>query len=229
MKKILIVDDEKNIRKFLDQCLKKEYEVKAVMNGAEALEILEKEKYDLVFLDINMPIMDGMEALEKISKKGINVSVIMMTAYGTIERAVEAMKLGAVDFINKPFTVDEITELVNKVFQRESLREESVTAYEEYLEYAKKCILERDYENAVKFLEKAVSKNISMPEPHNLIGAVYELKSDMLQAKKHYRVALDLDPTYLPAKENLHRSSSSLEYSGFSDIKLGEFGKKGKK
>ena len=51
----------------------------------------------------------------------------------------------------------------------------------------------------------------------------------MLQAKKHYRVALDLDPTYLPAKENLHRSSSSLEYSGFSDIKLGEFGKKGKK
>ena len=224
MKTILIVDDEKNKRTIMKQCLKDEYETDTAINGEEALEILEKKKYDLIFLDINMPKLDGMQVLELINKKHINIIVIMMTAYGTIERAVEAMKMGAIDFINKPFTAEDIRETARKAFEREALNEENVNTYEDYLEFSKKFILAGDYDKSEEYLRKAIAENMSMPEPHNLLGAIYELKGDLLQAKKHYRAALDLDPTYIPAKENLHRSSSFFEFKD-SKIELGEFKK----
>lgn len=224
MKKILIADDEKNIRTIMKQCLKAEYETETAVNGEEVIEMLEKQRYDLVFLDINMPKLDGMQVLELINKKRINIIVVIMTAYGTIERAVEAMKMGAVDFINKPFTAEEIKLTVKRAFEREALNETNINTYEDYLEFSKKFILEGNYEKSEEYLRKAIAQNMSMPEPHNLLGAIYELKGDILQAKKHYRAALDLDPTYIPAKENLHRSSSLFEFND-SKIELGEFKK----
>ena len=224
MKKILIADDEKNIRTIMKQCLKAEYETETAVNGEEVIEMLEKQRYDLVFLDINMPKLDGMQVLELINKKHINIIVVIMTAYGTIERAVEAMKMGAVDFINKPFTAEEIKLTVKRAFEREALNETNINTYEDYLEFSKKFILEGNYEKSEEYLRKAIAQNMSMPEPHNLLGAIYELKGDILQAKKHYRAALDLDPTYIPAKENLHRSSSLFEFND-SKIELGEFKK----
>ena len=224
MKKILIADDEKNIRTIMKQCLKAEYETETAVNGEEVIEMLEKQRYDLVFLDINMPKLDGMQVLELINKKHINIIVVIMTAYGTIERAVEAMKMGAVDFINKPFTAEEIKLTVKRAFEREALNETNINTYEDYLEFSKKFILEGNYEKSEEYLRKAIAQNMSMPEPHNLLGAIYELKGDILQAKKHYRAALDLDPTYIPAKENLHRSSSLFEFHD-SKIELGEFKK----
>ena len=171
-----------------------------------------------------MPKLDGMQVLELINKKRINIIVVIMTAYGTIERAVEAMKMGAVDFINKPFTAEEIKLTVKRAFEREALNETNINTYEDYLEFSKKFILEGNYEKSEEYLRKAIAQNMSMPEPHNLLGAIYELKGDILQAKKHYRAALDLDPTYIPAKENLHRSSSLFEFND-SKIELGEFKK----
>ena len=122
-KKILIVDDERNIRTTLKMCLSGEgYEIDTAVNGEDGLEKAEKNKYDLIFLDIKMPGINGMEVLEELRNKENNSNIIIMTAYGTIEDAVKAMKLHAVDFVPKPFTPEEIRETTKKVFERKSRR-----------------------------------------------------------------------------------------------------------
>ena len=204
---ILVVDDEKNIRMTLTQCLNdEEYTVDLAVNGEDALIQLSQADYDLILLDIKMPGLDGMEVLKRIRDQGIQVSVIMMTAYGTVERAVEAMKLGAIDFISKPFTPSEIRKLVQSVLQRHVLKETELNHFEEYLEFAKKCLLEQHYEKAEEILIKSIALNVEAPEPHNLLGVLAEYYRDIPRAQKHYRAALALDPTYRPADQNLERT-----------------------
>ncbi|MFO7553840.1 MAG: response regulator [Desulfobacterales bacterium] len=113
---ILVVDDEKNIRMTLSQSLEPlEIPVQTAVNGEEALQKLQKGPFGLVFLDLKMPGMDGMEVLRQIKEDWPKTRVIIITAHGTIESAVEAMKLGAVDFIQKPFSPKEIRELSTRV------------------------------------------------------------------------------------------------------------------
>ncbi len=112
---LLIVDDEKNIRMTLTQCLETlGYQVDTALNGEEALVKIEQKNYNLVLLDLKMPGISGMEVIRQISGKRPDLKVIVITAHGTIETAVEAMKLGAVDFVQKPFAPQEIRELVRK-------------------------------------------------------------------------------------------------------------------
>lgn len=208
MGKILIVDDEKNIRLALKQCLVAEnYEVETAVNGLEGYEKIMAENFDVVLLDMKMPGLTGMEVLQKIRGEGNGVSVIMMTAYGTIEKAVEAMKLGAIDFLSKPFAPEEIRIIVKDVLSREKLSEDLVGTYHEMLQYAKKCILAQDYEKAGEFLRKAISQNTESPEPHNLLGIVFEFNGKISEAQKHYRAALALEPAFRPAQENLERTA----------------------
>jgi len=111
---ILIVDDELSIRESIRMILKNEYEVLMPGNGSTALKTIKEQKPDLVFLDIIMPGEDGIEILKKIKERGDNVRVIMLTATKTIKTAVSAMKLGAYDYITKPFDIDEIKLLISK-------------------------------------------------------------------------------------------------------------------
>lgn len=204
--RILIIDDEKNIRFTLEQCLGGEnIETEQAESGEEGLRKLSEGPYDLTLLDIKMPGISGMETLQRIRHADIHTDVIIMTAYGTVENAVEAMKLGALDFISKPFTPDEIRQLVKQVIDRKSLVENSLVTYEDFLEYAKKCILEKDFVRADHYLKKAVTENINAAEPHNLFGVIAEFKGDFAAAGKHYRAACALDPTYKPADRNLQR------------------------
>ncbi len=205
-KKILIVDDEQNIRKTLKQCLANEgYGIDIAVNGKEGLEKIKDDNYDLVLLDIKMPGLNGMEVLNRLRERKDNTNVVMMTAYGTVERAVEAMKLGAIDFLSKPFTPEEIRKLVKKIFSREDLKENKLNTFEDLIEFSKKCIIKREYKKAEKFLRKSIAKDVNAPEPHNLLGIIYESNSNFKDAGKHYRAALDLDPSYEPAEKNLQR------------------------
>ena len=121
-KPILIVDDEKNIRMTLSQSLESlEIETDTASNGEEALAKLKEKDFGLILLDIRMPGMDGMEVLRQVREIRPDIRVIMITAYGTIESGVEAIKLGAVDFLQKPFDPDEIRQLVSTVMDREKL------------------------------------------------------------------------------------------------------------
>ncbi len=129
-KRVLIVDDEENLRHILSIILTKEgYEVEAVKNGREALNCLEKSIYDTVLCDIRMPVMDGITFLKSAGSQQLAVSsgttIIMMSAYGTIDDAIEAMKLGAYDYISKPFKSDEVLLAIRKAEERERLRREN--------------------------------------------------------------------------------------------------------
>ena len=216
MKRILVVDDEENIRMLYQEELQEEgYEVTAASNGNEALDILAKaEPFDLVTLDIRMPGMDGMEVLAKLRKDRPDIRVVIVTAHGTIDSAVEAMKLGAVDFIQKPFTPKEIRELVAKIIKRETLNKEKAQDYQSCLELAKKCAADRHFDAATEHVKKAISIDSSRAEAFNFLGALYEVQGDKLEGQKNYRAALSLDPTYKPAQDNLSRSTGAKPSAG---------------
>src|SRR5262245_36278049 len=105
-KKILVVDDEQSMRDLLEIMLKREgYSVETSESGESALKRLEKRSFDAVITDIAMPGMSGVDLLSKINQRSHGTAVIMMTAHGSTESAVEAMKLGAADYLTKPFQI----------------------------------------------------------------------------------------------------------------------------
>ncbi len=127
MQRILIVDDELNMQAVLKILFEsKGYHVLCASNGEEALQLLESRgDISLVISDLKMPVMDGIALLEQIRSRYEGIPFILISAYGTIERAVEAMKLGAVDFITKPFNKELIIRTVERLFQMDSLRKEN--------------------------------------------------------------------------------------------------------
>ena len=115
METILIVDDEKNYPPILAAVMEEEgFEPLMANSGEEALTILKHSDVDLVLTDMKMPSMDGIELLENVKKKDPELPVIMMTAHGTVEKAVEAMQKGAYSYIMKPFDNDSLILYVNK-------------------------------------------------------------------------------------------------------------------
>lgn len=206
--RILIVDDEKNIRLTLTHTLEIEgYEAQTAVNGEDALEQLTHATFDLMLLDLRMPGMDGMAVLRQAARQRPDMPVIIITAHGTIENAVEAVKLGAVDFIQKPFSPEEIRTLVAQVLDRKHLDEQQAADYHEHLELAKRSINEHRSDAAAVYVRRAIAADAGRPEAFNLLGVLQEAEGDHLAAMKNFRVALDLDPTYLPAQQNLQRAS----------------------
>lgn len=117
-KKIIVVDDEETARITLEALLKKEgYTVTVAKNGREAIEKIKSDKFDVALVDLVMPDVDGMYVLNEIKASNPGTHVIMITGFGTIESAVEAMKIGATDFISKPFKKNEIENLVRRILE----------------------------------------------------------------------------------------------------------------
>jgi two-component system, NtrC family, nitrogen regulation response regulator NtrX len=126
MKKILIIDDERSIRRALGEILEFEgFEVSDAEDGKQGLELIEKIDFDLVFCDIKMPGMDGMEVLDLIHTSYADIPVVMISGHGTIETAVEAIKKGAFDFIEKPLDLNRILVTLKNVKERVSLVEQT--------------------------------------------------------------------------------------------------------
>jgi two-component system response regulator HydG len=123
--KVLIAEDEEITLKHLLSILQKEgYEVKGVGDGLNAMEKIEKEHFDAVIADIKMPGLTGIELLEKIKEKHLETEVIIITGYGSISSAVEAMRKGARDYITKPFDLDELLLKVKQIYDKKTLRKE---------------------------------------------------------------------------------------------------------
>jgi DNA-binding NtrC family response regulator len=123
-RRILIVDDETGVRESLRMVLKDAYDSVAVASGADALEALASGPFDVVLLDIVMPGMDGLELLEEVRSRYPRVPVIMLTATKTVKTAVGAMKLGAFDYVTKPFDVDELRVILDKATENAALQRE---------------------------------------------------------------------------------------------------------
>jgi two-component system response regulator AtoC len=126
-KNILVVDDEPNLRHMLTVVLEKAgYTVVSAGDGVEALSLAETQPFDFVLCDLRMPRMDGLAFLQETAARSLDAAVIVMSAYGTISTAVEAMKLGAADYISKPFKPDEILLKLGQVEERNRLRQENI-------------------------------------------------------------------------------------------------------
>jgi PAS domain S-box-containing protein len=125
MAKILIVDDEDSFREVVRMLLEKEkHDIIDAASGDEALRIISTEQPDLVLLDVMMPDMTGMQVLEELKRERPEIDVIMITAYGSLERAVEALRLGAYDFIQKPMDNEELLASVNRCLEKRLLDKE---------------------------------------------------------------------------------------------------------
>ena len=166
-KRVLVVDDEENFRHILSVILKKEkYEVDTASNGNEALQKISSDPFDQVLCDIRIPGMDGLDFLKEVQKIEAGTSVIMMSAYGTLDTAIEAMKQGAYDYISKPFKPDEVILTLRKAEERERLRKE--------IELLRKEI-KKEYS-----FDNIVSKNEAMQRIFEVIQKVAQYKSTVL-------------------------------------------------
>lgn len=166
-KKILVVDDEDIIRESISFILQKEgYTVDVAENGAIAYQKVQDEQYDLVISDIEMPEMKGIELLEKIVKLDLRTSVIMITAYGSLETAIRALRAGAGDYLLKPLDFDELTVKVSRVFQMKELITENQVLKQE---------LHRQYD-----FSKIIGKSKKMENIFRMIRAVSETESTVL-------------------------------------------------
>jgi DNA-binding NtrC family response regulator len=213
-KGILIVDDDHSICLTLSLALNDlGYELATAHSGEAALSAIEQRNFGIVLLDIWMPGIDGMEVLRLIKLIAPQIRVIMMTAHGGVESAVAAMKLGAVDFIQKPFTPPEIRSLVEAVIRREALDDSMAKDYASCVELAKKCITDHRFEAADAHLRKAVSIDPSRAEAFNLLGAVLEIQgAHRSEALRNYHAALALDGSYAPARRNIDRIAGENMY-----------------
>ncbi len=123
----MIADDEKNIRELLrDELSPLVSHVVEVQNGSKALELIEKEEFDVLLLDMNMPGLDGIDVLKSIKSQEIPTEVIILTAHATVMTAVEAMKLGAYDYLMKPFKIIELAPVIEKAYEKKKLRNENL-------------------------------------------------------------------------------------------------------
>ena len=126
MMKILIIDDERSIRNSLKEILSDEgYDVDVAGNGHEGISMVEKEKYSVIFCDIKMPEMDGMEVLDKLIQMGTDAAVVMISGHGDIDTAVECIKKGAFDFIQKPLDLNRILITIKNATDKVSLVKET--------------------------------------------------------------------------------------------------------
>jgi two-component system response regulator PilR (NtrC family) len=165
--KILIVEDENSMREVLKILLEGEsYEVTSASDGLEGISHIDKDIFDLVITDIKMPGADGFEVLKKVKNISPGTVVIMITAFGTTEAAIEAMKLGAYDYIHKPFKIDEIRLIVKKAIEKKRLSEE--------------VSLLRDKVKITYSLENIIGQSPKMQELFRLVPKVAQSNSNAL-------------------------------------------------
>jgi DNA-binding NtrC family response regulator len=177
-------------------------------DGPEALSALKRQVFNLVLLDLRLPGMDGIEVLRRIIALRPEVPVVMITAYGTVETAVEAIQAGARNFVEKPFELDTIRALVVQMITVRKEDESRVRdAYDRIVERARLALSERRLEGAMEHARTALQVQASRPEAFNIMGIVMQLRRDVGEAQRFYRSALALDDTYEPARKNLENIS----------------------
>ena len=206
-RRILIVDDETNVRLILRMTLETEgYEIFESGSGAHALQTLSRHSFALVILDLRMPGTDGLALLAKMREDGIRVPAVMISAYSDVPDAVQAMKLSAVDFLQKPLRPESLRTVVSETLKRHAQKEgRTAEAFGAHIIAAKRCLKERAFATARIHLVKALDLNANSAAGFNLAGVLSELLKDHEKAKKCYAFAITIDKNYEPAKQNMRR------------------------
>jgi DNA-binding response OmpR family regulator len=229
--RILIIDDEPNVRLVFRTTLESTgYQVAEAEDGDTALKALEKATADVVLLDLLMPGIRGMEVLRRLRESGNDVPVVIVTAHGSIPDAVEAMKLGAIDFLAKPLSPERLRRVVGEVIRRHSESETRPPSQPEPAESLwpepagrtsapvvtvapaaldlsaiKRALNQREFDKALDGLEAALEQAPDSAEAHTLMGVLRESLGQQHAAYHAYKMALEADPDYGPARDNMTR------------------------
>ena len=200
--RILVVDDERNIRKNLGMMLEAAgYAVDTAGNGEEALTKSKEQHYDIAFVDLQMPKMGGLELTRFLRGLSRTTAIVILTAYGSVANKVEAMKLGATDFLEKPFDPKAIQLLVEEILLRNQLGPGGLV--EDLLHLAELARERKVYVEARVYLKTAMLRDLARPEPYYWLGVLCDQEGDTRQAAHYYYMALDVSPTFRPAREAL--------------------------
>lgn len=205
---VLVVDDTKNIRALLTKCLELAgYTVKTAEDGRTALSMIEKERFDLAFLDIKMPLLSGTEVLRRMRDMGVTMPVIIITAYATVKNAVDCTQLGAVAYLQKPFTADKIKTVLNEIMTSPAVSscsqrnpKASSTAFTEnkgsldtVIKHAEELVTCGDYTGALSVLRAETSENPFSQRLFSLLADVSEKLGKDDDAKKYRKLRDALD------------------------------------
>lgn len=216
-KRILVVDDEPHVRMSLKQVLEDAgYTVATSKDGTVALNYLDQEDCDLVLLDVRMPGMSGFEVLEQIKETRPELPVVIVTAHGTVDQAVEAIREGAENFIHKPFTPEQIRSVVAQTLTSETENADDI--YEEHVESARSGVRKMDLEQALQHVHEAFAIDATRPEAFNILGVIMQIRNKYQDAQRYFQSALALQPGYTPAvynRDNVSRSPTTRDPSDY--------------
>jgi two-component system OmpR family response regulator len=186
MAEVLVIDDTKNIRMLLTKCLEFEgYTVSTASDGTAALDMISKKRFDLIFLDVRMPEISGTEVLRRIREMGVNTPVVIITAFGTVKNAVECTRLGAVAYLQKPFTENKIKQVLEEVLHFKPER----SNLENILSLAEEQINNSRFGDAERLLRNSLSTFPMEPEIYLLMSKVYNGLNQSAEADKFLAIS----------------------------------------
>src|SRR6201984_3712783 len=223
--RLLIVDDETNVRLNFRMTLETEgYEIFEAGSGEQAVQLLAKHLFALAILDVRLPGMDGLELLAKMREIGITLPAMIITAYSDVPHAVQAMKLGAIDFLQKPLRPEDLRRIVSEILKRHApQKEHPAGSFNSHIVAAKRCLNLRSFAMARIHLAKALELNTKSVEAFNLAGVLAELLDDVDKAKKYYGQAIKLNKNYEQAQENMRRLFELQNFGSTAEpLNLGE-------
>jgi len=206
--KILIVDDERNVRLMYRSALETiGYDVFEADSSEEATEEFVQRQFDLAIVDLRLPGRSGLDLLHEMAEQKMTTPAVVITAHGDVPNAVEAMKLGAIDFLQKPVLPDQLRQIVKEILLRHTAakQREEKRDYLFYIRSAKRAINLRDFASARKNISEALRLNDRSAEGFNLAGVLAEMREDYDKAKRYYGQAIKIDSHFEPAQQNMRR------------------------
>jgi DNA-binding response OmpR family regulator len=185
MKRVLVVDDTKNIRVLLTTCLEVEgYEADTASDGKAALEKLQANAYDLAFLDIKLPELSGTEVLRKLRASDIYIPIVIMTAFATVKNAIECTKLGAVQYLQKPFTAEKV-----RMVMKELEEGTEHVSHQKNMDMASHLMEQEEWIAAYEVLKKCLAYDPENADTYYLMGICHDKQGQNAKAEKFLTAA----------------------------------------
>jgi DNA-binding NtrC family response regulator len=202
--RILVADDQRNARVNLKMILEDAgYRVDVTGHREEALARCHRSCYDIAFVDMNMPTIDGLDLIRCIRALSKGTTVVTLSRYGAVTKVVEAMKLGAIDFVEKPIEPRKTQLLCEEILRRRALAADETV--DELLRKADLALERNALVDARVYLKMAMLRDEKRAEPYYWLSELYEVHGDIREALHYYCRALDAGPTYQPARKMLNR------------------------
>lgn len=202
--RVLVADDERNIRKNLAMVLESQgYRVDEAKDGDEALDLCKQSHPDIAFVDLHMPKMQGLDVLAHIRALSPKTAVVIITAYGSAANATDAMKLGAVDFLEKPFEPKIIGVLAEEIILRQRIQPKG--SFDDYMHLADLAEGRNALIEARAYLKAAMLLALDRAEPCWRLGSLWEKEGDQKLAVQYYYMAISADHSFEPAVSALKR------------------------